>query len=63
MEIPIRGMTCDHCVRNVTTALRSVPGVKSVKVDLRTGVAQVEGEPNLQALALAIAATGYQAVI
>jgi copper chaperone CopZ len=34
--IGIAGMTCDHCVRTVDRALRSLPGVKDVTVD-RTG--------------------------
>jgi hypothetical protein len=32
-EIGIAGMTCDHCVRRVETALRKQPGVSRVNVD------------------------------
>ena len=34
VEIPIAGMTCDHCVKRVTGALNAVPGVESARVDL-----------------------------
>ena len=37
--IKIQGMSCEHCVKRVTKALESLPGVKEVKVDLTTGTA------------------------
>lgn len=40
--ISISGMTCDNCVRHVTEALQSVPGVRSVSVDLQAGSARLE---------------------
>ena len=33
----VTGMTCDHCVRAVTTEVGRVPGVASVSVDLAAG--------------------------
>lgn len=62
-EIPIQGMTCEHCVAHVTKAIAKVPGVTSVKVDLAAGLAHVDGEPDLQALATAVADEGYQAIV
>jgi uncharacterized membrane protein YraQ (UPF0718 family)/copper chaperone CopZ len=44
MELAVEGMTCSHCVRMVTDALRSVPGVTEARVTLATGRAHVEGE-------------------
>lgn len=32
--VKIEGMSCDHCVRSVETALNSLKGIASVKVDL-----------------------------
>jgi heavy metal translocating P-type ATPase len=61
VEIFIEGMTCNHCVRTVTTSLENVQGVQSAKVDLASGRAVVEGtgisEP---ALREAVAAAGYR---
>ncbi len=33
-EIPVYGMTCEHCVRRVTKALENLPGVDKVQVSL-----------------------------
>jgi copper chaperone len=32
----VSGMTCDHCVRAVTTEVLSIPGVQSVDVALES---------------------------
>ncbi len=59
--IKITGMTCPHCVRAATEALKAVPGVTSAEVDLATGLAQVEGSADPAALCAAIQAAGYAA--
>ncbi len=42
----VEGMTCDHCVRAVTTELVLLPGVQRVDVDLAAGaVTVVSGDP------------------
>lgn len=33
-EITVRGMSCGHCAEAVTKALKSLPGVSRVQVDL-----------------------------
>ena len=33
----VTGMTCDHCVRAVTTEVGAIDGVTDVDVDLTTG--------------------------
>src|SRR4051812_34025789 len=61
-ELPIEGMTCDHCVRAVTAALTKVPGVRSAKVSLSDGKAVIEstdGTPARQELAAAVEKAGY----
>lgn len=44
VELDVQGMTCSSCVKHVTNALQSVPGVSRVDVDLAKGRARVEGE-------------------
>jgi copper chaperone CopZ len=44
VELEVQGMTCGSCVKHVTKALQSVPGVSRVEVDLANGRAQVEGD-------------------
>ena len=41
-DLTIEGMTCGHCVRAVEEALREVPGVRSVTVEM--GRARVEAD-------------------
>ncbi len=64
LELDIAGMTCDHCVRSVTNALKDVPGVSDAKVDLEKGAAVVEGEAfEPQALIAAVEEEGYTATL
>lgn len=60
----ISGMTCDHCVRAVTGALKNVPGVDEADVDLRAGNALVqydEDRTSPSALAAVVEEEGYDA--
>lgn len=59
----VTGMTCGACVRHVGGALRSVPGVVDVEVDLRAGRARVvTGEDvEVASLVAAIEDAGYEA--
>ncbi len=63
IELPIEGMTCEHCVRTVTGALKKVEGVRSVDVSLADRRAVVEsddGKASRDQLAAAVAAVGYR---
>jgi Cu+-exporting ATPase len=44
-SLPVEGMTCDHCVTTVRRALEGIDGVRSAKVDLAAGRAEVEAMP------------------
>ena len=63
LNLKITGMTCGHCARAVTGALKGVPGVKAAEVDLHGGSARVEGSPDLAALLAAVAEEGYKAEV
>jgi copper chaperone CopZ len=56
----IGGMTCNHCRTTVENALAKLPGVQSVKVDLQTGVAYVEGNPDDNAVQQTVETLGYE---
>jgi copper ion binding protein len=62
--LKIEGMSCDHCVRHVSEALKGVAGVGSVKVDLKTKSAEVEHGDlvNTDALRSAVEEAGYEMV-
>ena len=62
-ELNISGMTCGHCQTAVTNALKNVPGVEDVQVDLQTGKAVVEGQVDPQALLAAVTEEGYGAQV
>ncbi len=47
MQIGIQGMSCMHCVKNVTDRLSSIPGVISVDVSLEGESAVVESKATL----------------
>jgi copper chaperone len=55
----VEGMTCGGCQRHVEKALKGVPGVSTVQVDLAKGTASVEGEASFESLAAALKAEGY----
>ena len=60
-ELKVTGMTCQHCVRAVSQALASVPGVSGAAVTLETGLARVEGNVTAAPLIRAVVDAGYQA--
>ena len=57
----VTGMTCDHCVRAVTTELVLLPGVRSVDVDLAEGAVTVtsDGPLDLEQVREAVDEAGY----
>lgn len=58
----ITGMTCEHCVKAITTAVNDVPGVLDVKVSLESNSAEVSGElVDVEKVMAAVAEEGYAA--
>ncbi|MEM1446048.1 MAG: SO_0444 family Cu/Zn efflux transporter [Planctomycetota bacterium] len=61
VELPVDGMNCSHCVGSVEGALKAVPGVASVRVDLPGKRATVSGEGlNRETLTAAIVGAGFR---
>ncbi len=62
LELEIEGMGCEGCVAAVDQALRAVPGVRIVTVDLKAGRATVEHDGvDAAALVRAVEKAGYDA--
>jgi copper chaperone CopZ len=64
--LAITGMTCNGCVKHVDQALRAVPGVSAVAVDLAASTARVVHDPEqspLPTLLSAVDAAGYAATV
>src|SRR5712692_4882378 len=66
LVIDVHGMTCDHCERTVSNALRSVLGVQDVlEVSHASALARVAAGPEATAERIehAVARAGYQAQV
>jgi copper chaperone CopZ len=64
IRFPVTGMACGSCVNRITRALRGLPGVSAVRVDLGRQAVTVRREPAVApdaALAAAISEAGYAA--
>ena len=57
----VTGMTCDHCIRAVTTELVLLPEVRSVDIDLAEGAVTVtsDGPLDQEEVREAIDEAGY----
>jgi copper chaperone len=60
----VKGMTCEHCVRAVTTEISALEGVQGVEVDLDSGRVSVVSAGTLDdaAVAAAVDEAGYELV-
>jgi copper chaperone len=59
----VNGMTCGNCARHVEEAIRAVPGVAAVEVDLAGAKATVTGSGAPEAIVAALADEGYEASV
>jgi copper chaperone len=55
----VQGMTCGHCVKAVTEAVKSVDPAAEVRVDLGSGRVEVDTGRERDAIAAAIREEGY----
>jgi copper chaperone len=60
--LKIEGMTCMHCKMRVEKALKGVPGVTSVQVDLANKQAVVVGSAEQAVMAKAVLEAGYKVI-
>lgn len=57
----VQGMTCGHCVKAVTSAIKNQDPAALVQVDLPTGEVIVESDLAAQRVVELISEEGYQA--
>ena len=55
----VQGMTCGHCERAVTQAVKSVDPAAEVKIDRSAGKVEVQTSQPREQIAHAIAEEGY----
>jgi copper chaperone len=59
-RVRVEGMSCQHCVRAVFTALTAVPGITRAEVAIGTVEVEHDGGVTVDQLRAAIAVAGYQ---
>ncbi|ATX78202.1 MAG: heavy-metal-associated domain-containing protein [Reinekea forsetii] len=60
IELTVSGATCQGCVKSIEKAVSLVDGVTSVHFDLDSGIAQIDGNDNIEQLTDAIEAAGFE---
>jgi copper chaperone CopZ len=58
-RVRIEGMTCQHCVRAVFTALAAVEGISRAEVGIGAAEVEHDGSVTVDQLSDAIAVAGY----
>ena len=54
-------MSCDHCVRAISSEVAVVPGVQTVDVQLAAKTVRVTGSASEDAIRAAVVEAGYEA--
>lgn len=62
MKLIVEGMTCAHCVRAITKAIKSLDEDATVDVDVAGGTVNIEGDVDAGLATAAIEAEGYGVV-
>jgi copper chaperone len=62
MKLIVEGMTCDHCVRAITRAIKTLDGVAEVHVDVAGGTVTIDGGVDAGLATAAIEEEGYRVV-
>ncbi|MUL84893.1 MULTISPECIES: heavy-metal-associated domain-containing protein [unclassified Mycolicibacterium] len=59
--VTVTGMTCGHCATSVREEVGGIPGVRTVDVDLATGLVTIGSDSRLDPVAIsdAVAEAGY----
>jgi copper chaperone len=61
--LSVPGISCEHCERAITNAVKVIKGIKTVSVNIKGKTVSVEYDPNIVALDLvkkAIVEEGYE---
>lgn len=59
MKVAVENMKCGGCANSISMKLSDLPGVTSVKVDIDSGVIDIEGEFDLEEVTQKLDAMGY----
>jgi copper chaperone CopZ len=59
--LSVPDMSCDHCVRAISSEVAVVPGVETVDVQLAAKTVRVTGTASEDAIRAAVVEAGYEA--
>ncbi len=59
----VPGMSCGHCVKAITSALRHVDGRAAVDINLEAKTVRVESSKSPEVLATAIRTAGFESSV
>ena len=59
IEFHVEGMTCQHCVSAITSAVRAVDAAAQVQIDLSEKSMRIASGKDIKTLAAAIDEAGY----
>jgi copper chaperone CopZ len=62
-RLRISGMSCQHCVQAVFTALTPVEGIQSADVAIGSATIEHDGRATVEALREAIGVSGYEVTL
>ena len=60
LELKVDGMSCQHCVRAVSAAIRQLDGAAKVEVDLAAGLLRTDAKAEAEAIRAVLRAAGYE---
>lgn len=60
MKLHVTGMTCQHCVRSITSAIAAIDPLANVAVDLEAEIVTISGNVPQGAAEAAITELGYR---
>ncbi|MDR2481090.1 MAG: cation transporter [Spirochaetaceae bacterium] len=63
-KVTVEGMSCEHCVKAVSSAIKEVQGVHKAEVNLKSKTAEIEHSETvtLESLKTAIEQAGFTAL-
>lgn len=62
LQLLVKGMSCQHCVKGVTLAIQALDPQAQVQVDLASGQVQVQTHLSREAVATAVTDEGYEVI-
>lgn len=64
INFKIKNLTCEACIKLSTTALKIIPGVENIQIDLQTGNSQISSKVEIswEQIESALRSVGKEAV-